>query len=221
MHMYNAKNEFYGGNGIVGAQQSLGAGPFAHAYRGDGGVAITLRRRRGEPGQRRGVHPALLKLPCIFVCENNQYGMGPPPRAAFDTAYYARGQYVPIQVDGMNVLAVREAVRVAKAHALEHGPTMEMDTYRYHGHSMSDPGITYRSRDEVSGVRTARDPSTSSSAGSPSSASPRRRSDRAGRPPHRRRRRRRQGRGAPPARAHRRHLRRRQRAAAHAVSTSG
>merc|ERR1711988_1095763 len=81
-------------------------------------------------------------------------------RGSADTRYYARGQYIPgIKVDGMNVLAVREAVKIAMAHATTEGPVMmEMDTYRYHGHSMSDPGITYRSRDEVSGVRQTRDP---------------------------------------------------------------
>ena len=81
-------------------------------------------------------------------------------RSSANSDYYTRGHYIPgIKVDGMNVLSVREGTAFAKAHALEHGPiVMEMDTYRYHGHSMSDPGITYRSRDEVSGVRTARDP---------------------------------------------------------------
>jgi len=161
-----AKN-FYGGNGIVGAQVPLGAGvAFGHKYKGDGGVNFALY---GDGAANQGqVFEAynlakLWSLPAVFICENNHYGMGTSQeRHAASVDFYKRGDFIPgIHIDGMDVLAVREAIRFALEYCPENGPLVyEISTYRYHGHSMSDPGTSYRTRDEVQEVRQTRDPIT-------------------------------------------------------------
>ena len=167
MHMFSREKKFYGGHGIVGASVPLGAGlAFAHKYRGDGGINFCYF---GDGASNQGqVYEAfnmasLWKLPVIFVIENNRYGMGTSvARASATTELYRRGEAfgIPgIAVNGMNVLDVVAAGRKVTASVRAgNGPyVMEMNTYRYRGHSMSDPA-KYRSKEEVSQVRKESDP---------------------------------------------------------------
>ncbi|XP_072743285.1 uncharacterized protein [Anoplolepis gracilipes] len=163
MHMYAPR--FYGGDGIVGGQVPIGTGmALAHKYDGTGAVAITLY---GDGAASQGqIFEAwnmakLWNLPAVYICENNRYGMGTAiHRASANTKLYTRGDIVPgIRVDGMKVVDVREAIRFARNYALRNGPiVIEMVTYRYFGHSMSDPGFSYRTREEIKAVQSEQDP---------------------------------------------------------------
>merc|ERR1712079_32015 len=165
MHMY-AKN-FYGGNGIVGAQVPLGAGiSFAQKYNNDGGATFSLygdgAANQGQVFEAYNI-AKLWNIPAVFICENNGYGMGTSQdRHAATTDFYKRGDYIPgVKVNGMDILAVKEATEFALDYCgkQDKGPLVyEMATYRYSGHSMSDPGTSYRTREEVQEVRQTRDP---------------------------------------------------------------
>ena len=167
MHMFSVDHKFYGGHGIVGAQVSLGTGlAFAHQYNEDGGVCVAYfgdgAANQGQVFESFNM-ASLWKLPIIFVVENNGYAMGTAvKRGSAETHFHRRGTAFRIpgmDVDGMDVLAVRQATNIATEFVRAgNGPVlMELNTYRYRGHSMSDPA-KYRSREEVQEVREQRDP---------------------------------------------------------------
>ena len=166
MHMFSREKNFYGGHGIVGAQVPIGTGlAFAHKYKGDGGVCLAYF---GDGAVNQGQvyesfnMAALWKLPVVYIIENNKYSMGTAINRHAAGELYKRGEAYGIagkQVDGMDVLAVRAAALEALEHARSgKGPViLEMMTYRYRGHSMSDPA-KYRTKEEVEEWRAKHDP---------------------------------------------------------------
>ena len=167
MHMFSKEKHFYGGHGIVGAQVPLGAGlAFADKYKDNGRVTFTYfgdgAANQGQVYETFNM-AALWQLPVVFVIENNQYAMGTAQSRSTSTKdIYHRGEAFGIPgeiVNGMDVLAVKEAGEKAVAHCRAgKGPyILEVKTYRYRGHSMSDPA-KYRTREEVQKVREQSDP---------------------------------------------------------------
>ncbi len=171
MHFYSKENNFFGGQGIVGAQVPVGTGlAFAAKYNTPAGEKMPIAiacygdgaANQGQIWESANI-AKLQGLPMVFVTENNHYGMGTSTsRHSCNDHYYTMGgRTIPgIRINGMNVLAVKQGFAKVREHCSSGlGPIfVEFDTYRYHGHSMSDPGTTYRTRDEVGGVRQARDP---------------------------------------------------------------
>ena len=167
MHMFSTEHKFYGGHGIVGAQVALGGGlALAHQYNEDGGLCLAYfgdgAANQGQVYETFNM-ASLWKLPIVFVIENNQYAMGTAvSRSSAETEFYRRGTAFRIpgmKVNGMDVLEVRQAAEIAFKHVRGgKGPVlMECETYRYRGHSMSDPA-KYRSREEVQDMKDHKDP---------------------------------------------------------------
>ena len=153
MHYYKDETRFYGGNGIVGAQIPVGTGlAFALKYKKKQNVCATMF---GDGASNQGqLYEAmnmakLWNLPVLYVCENNIFGMGTSiERSSMNPLVYTRGDKIPgLRVDGNNVFEVKATTLWAKNFAIKNGPLfVEFMTYRYSGHSMSDPGTTYRTR---------------------------------------------------------------------------
>ena len=167
MHMFSRDKQFFGGHGIVGAQVALGTGlAFSDKYKKNGKVCATYfgdgAANQGQVYETMNM-AALWKLPIVFVVENNQYAMGTAVgRSSAETEFHRRGTAFRIpgmDVNGMDVLEVRQAAEIAFKHVREgKGPVlMECNTYRYRGHSMSDPA-KYRTREEVQDIREHKDP---------------------------------------------------------------
>jgi pyruvate dehydrogenase E1 component alpha subunit len=166
MHMFSREKSFFGGHGIVGAQVPIGTGlGFAHKHKKDGLIAVCYL---GDGAVNQGQvyeslnMAALWKLPVLYIIENNKYGMGTSQERASAGELHDRGEGYGIPgkaVDGMDVLAVREAAIEALKYVRDgNGPMiLEMMTYRYRGHSMSDPA-KYRTREEVEEMRKQHDP---------------------------------------------------------------
>ena len=170
MHFYNKETNYYGGAGIVGAQVPVGAGLAFEAkynHKGEGLMPVGVSMYGDGAANQGQIWEAanmskLWGLPSVFVCENNQYGMGTSiARSSANTSYYKQGGVIipGILADGNDYLAVRECFRFIKEYCGQGKPIFcELNTYRYHGHSMSDPGKSYRPGDEVPKMRESRDP---------------------------------------------------------------
>lgn len=167
MHMFDIPNNFFGGHGIVGAQVPIGTGvAFAHNYRGDKHVCLTYfgdgSANQGQVYESFNM-ASLWNLPVVYVIENNEYAMGTSvQRSSSTTELFRRGESFGIeghQINGMDVLAVKQAGEMAVKHCKSgKGPIiLEMKTYRYRGHSMSDPA-KYRSKEEVNEYKEHHDP---------------------------------------------------------------
>ena len=167
MHMFSKEKKFFGGHGIVAAQVPIGAGlAFANKYNQNKNISFTYfgdgAANQGQIYETYNM-ASLWKLPVLFVIENNQYAMGTSlDRSSSTSSFYTRGHAFGIEgeeVDGMDVLAVRNAGLKASKHCRSGlGPyILEMNTYRYRGHSMSDPA-KYRTREEVQKMREEKDP---------------------------------------------------------------
>ncbi len=167
MHMFSREKSFFGGHGIVGAQVPIGAGlAFANKYQDNGKISVTYfgdgSANQGQVYESFNM-AALWQLPVLFIIENNQYAMGTAvARSSAETELHKRAENIGIpgrQVDGMDVVQVKAAATAAVDQVRSGaGPQLlEMKTYRYRGHSMSDPA-KYRSKDEVQRVRAERDP---------------------------------------------------------------
>ena len=166
MHMFSRDENFFGGHGIVGASTAIGAGlGFAHKYKNDGGLSMAYMgdgaANQGQVAECYNM-AALWKLPILFIIENNQYGMGTSVKRSSAGQLYRRGEGYGIpgeQVDGMDVIAVQTAARQAMEYIRAgNGPyILEMMTYRYRGHSMSDPA-KYRAKEEVENYKQHHDP---------------------------------------------------------------
>lgn len=166
MHMFSREKGFFGGHGIVGASTSIGTGlGFSHKYKGDGGIAVAYS---GDGATNQGQvyecfnMASLWKLPILYIVENNQYGMGTSVARHAAGDLYRRGEPYGIpgeRVNGMDVFAVRDAARQAVDYVRGgNGPyLLEMMTYRYRGHSMSDPA-KYRTKEEVASYKDEKDP---------------------------------------------------------------